>query len=58
MNQSQTMLLKAAVAGILALAVKPDVCAQTTRHYYLAAEAVEWDFAPSGQDLVHGGVHP
>jgi len=29
--------------------------AQTTRHYYIAAEDVAWDFAPSGVDLVHGG---
>ena len=39
-------LTKLAVAAILTLAVQRDVCAQTTRHYYLAAEAVEWDFAP------------
>jgi len=29
--------------------------AQTTRHYYIQAEDVFWDFAPTGQDLVHGG---
>ncbi len=54
----QTMVTKIAVMGILAMAIKLDVCAQTTRHYYLAAEAVEWDFAPSGQNLVHGGPIP
>ena len=25
-----------------------------TRHYYIAAEEVTWDFAPTGRDLVHG----
>jgi FtsP/CotA-like multicopper oxidase with cupredoxin domain len=29
-----------------------------TRHYYIQAEDVTWDFAPSGQDLVHGGPIP
>jgi manganese oxidase len=32
--------------------------AATTRHYYIAAEDVTWDYAPSGQDLIHGGVIP
>jgi FtsP/CotA-like multicopper oxidase with cupredoxin domain len=26
----------------------------TTRHYYIAAEDVTWDFAPSGMDLLDG----
>jgi len=25
-----------------------------TRHYFIAAEEVTWDFAPTGRDLVHG----
>jgi len=29
-----------------------------TRHYYIAAEAEAWDYAPSGRDLVHGGSLP
>jgi hypothetical protein len=29
-----------------------------TRHYYIAAEDVTWDYAPSGRDLIHGGVIP
>jgi FtsP/CotA-like multicopper oxidase with cupredoxin domain len=29
-----------------------------TRHYYIAAEPVVWDFAPSNRDLVHGGPIP
>lgn len=30
----------------------------TNRHYYVQAEDVTWNFAPSGQDLVHGGPIP
>jgi FtsP/CotA-like multicopper oxidase with cupredoxin domain len=29
-----------------------------TRHYYVQAEDVTWDFAPSGQDLLHGTPIP
>src|SRR6266550_2946999 len=29
-----------------------------TREYFIAAEEVVWDFAPSGQNLVHGGSIP
>src|SRR5436305_13381476 len=29
-----------------------------TREYFIAAEEVVWDFAPSGQNLVHGGPIP
>jgi manganese oxidase len=32
--------------------------AQKTRHYYIQAEDVIWDFAPSNQNLVHGGAIP
>jgi FtsP/CotA-like multicopper oxidase with cupredoxin domain len=32
--------------------------AGVTRHYYIAAEEVRWDFAPTGQDLIHGGEIP
>jgi len=37
-------------------AVTPGMAA--TRHYYIAAEDVTWDYAPSGRDLMHGGVIP
>jgi FtsP/CotA-like multicopper oxidase with cupredoxin domain len=30
----------------------------TDRHYYIAAEDVIWDYAPSGQDQIHGGPIP
>ena len=29
-----------------------------TRHYYIAAEDVVWDYAPSGRDLLNGGAIP
>src|SRR5439155_25212121 len=29
-----------------------------TREYFIAAEEVVWDFAPSGRNLVHGGSIP
>jgi FtsP/CotA-like multicopper oxidase with cupredoxin domain len=31
---------------------------ETTRHYYLAAEEVVWNYAPSRQNLLHGGPIP
>jgi FtsP/CotA-like multicopper oxidase with cupredoxin domain len=34
------------------------VFGQTTRHYYIQAEDALWDFAPTGQDLTHGGAIP
>jgi Multicopper oxidase len=41
---------------ILSLAAVRSAAA--TRHYYIAAENVTWDYAPSGHDLIHGGVIP
>src|SRR6185503_13303259 len=35
-----------------------DAAAQTTRHYYVAAEKVTWDFAPTGENQIHGGPIP
>ncbi len=32
--------------------------AATTRHYYIAAEDVTWDYAPSGRNLLNGGAIP
>jgi manganese oxidase len=34
------------------------LCSAATRHYYIAAEDVTWDYAPSGRDLIHGGTIP
>src|SRR5581483_1493689 len=47
-------LLGAALLGLCCLLCLGVTCAATTRHYYIAAEDVMWDFAPSGQDLLHG----
>jgi len=33
-------------------------CAAATRHYYIAAEDVTWDYAPSGRDLLDGRPIP
>jgi manganese oxidase len=33
-------------------------CVAATRHYYIAAEDVTWDYAPGGQDLLHGAPVP
>jgi hypothetical protein len=33
-------------------------CAAATRHYYIAAEDVTWDFAPSGRNLIEGSALP
>lgn len=52
---------------VVAIAVATAVVTMTTlaaayhpvtRHYYIAAEDVVWDFAPSGQDLTHDGPIP
>ena len=32
--------------------------AGTVRHYFIAAEDVDWDFAPTGRDLMHNGPLP
>jgi FtsP/CotA-like multicopper oxidase with cupredoxin domain len=42
----------------LALGLAPKLCDAKVRHYYIAAEDVVWDYAPSGRDLVHGRTLP
>ncbi len=39
------------IAGLIFFSI-PSFAA--TRNYYIAAEDVTWDYAPSGQDLLHG----
>jgi FtsP/CotA-like multicopper oxidase with cupredoxin domain len=46
------------IVTVAALLACSSVFAQTTRHYYVAAEEVQWNYAPSGQNLVHGGSIP
>jgi manganese oxidase len=47
--------LTLALIGVAALLMgaTQDVAARTIRHYYVAAEDVAWDFAPSNQNLMH-----
>jgi FtsP/CotA-like multicopper oxidase with cupredoxin domain len=33
-------------------------CSAATRHYYIAAEDVTWDYAPSGRNLLNGNSIP
>ena len=45
--------LTASVLSGMALALFATGAAGATRHYYVAAEDVVWDFAPSNQNLMH-----
>jgi hypothetical protein len=52
-------LMKNRILLLLSLAVlAATVCAASTRHYYIAAEDVTWDYAPGGQDVLHGRQIP
>jgi hypothetical protein len=44
-----------AISIVLSLTLS---CEAKARHYYIAAEDVAWDYAPSGKDLVHGTALP
>jgi hypothetical protein len=46
--------VRSLVAFTLTLASAPPILAAKIRHYYIAAEDVTWDYAPSGRDLIHG----
>ena len=43
---------------LLSLLALAPAAPAVTRHYYIAAEDVTWDYAPSGQDLLHGRAIP
>jgi FtsP/CotA-like multicopper oxidase with cupredoxin domain len=47
-------------AGIAALSLVLSLGSveARTRHYYVQAEDVTWDFAPTNQNLIHGGPIP
>ena len=47
------MILAVALAALLGGAV-PALAQGQTRQYYVAAEEVTWDFAPSRKALIHG----
>lgn len=44
--------------GAALLAAGEATAQGVTRHYYIAAEDVVWDFAPTGLDQIHGGPIP
>ena len=46
------------LAVVFTLALAPQLSARKIRHYYIAAEDVRWDYAPSGKDLIHGRTLP
>jgi FtsP/CotA-like multicopper oxidase with cupredoxin domain len=43
---------------VILAALAPCCFAAKDRHYYIAAENVSWDYAPSGRDLMHGRAIP
>jgi manganese oxidase len=43
---------------VLVFALVTTAYAERVRHYFIQAEDSVWDFAPSGQNLVHGGPIP
>jgi FtsP/CotA-like multicopper oxidase with cupredoxin domain len=45
------------IAALLAVSTDASA-APAIRHYYIQAEDVTWDFAPSNQNLIHGGPIP
>lgn len=45
-------------AALVCAAIVPTTIHAATRTYYIAAENVTWNFAPSGEDLAHGGPIP
>ncbi len=50
--------LKCILLTIAAFSLLSTAYAQKVRHYYIQAEDVIWDFAPTNQNLVHGGQIP
>ncbi|MGA9388973.1 MAG: multicopper oxidase domain-containing protein, partial [Candidatus Sulfotelmatobacter sp.] len=44
--------------GILFVLSCASSCLATTRHYYIAAEDVTWNYAPSGFNLLNGNPIP
>jgi hypothetical protein len=44
--------------GCLSICLSVSCCFAATRHYYIAAEDVTWDYAPSGHNLLNGSPIP
>lgn len=49
------MKIKSAIS-LLFIFLAVSYCRATTRHYYIAAEDVTWDYAPSGRNLINGSA--
>ena len=49
----RTLVVIALMGGWLTVIAQAE-----ERHYYIAAEEVEWYYAPTGRDLIHGGLIP
>jgi FtsP/CotA-like multicopper oxidase with cupredoxin domain len=56
MKLATPLLAAVAVAAVSLSGVR--AAEARTRHYFIQAEDVTWDFAPTGQDLLHGGPVP
>src|SRR5262249_25079930 len=55
----QNILSMATIGAVIGVAIIYDsAIAATNRHYYIQAEDVTWNFAPTGQNLAHGGPIP
>jgi manganese oxidase len=52
------LLVQGAILLALFFAVSASCSWAKTRHYYIAAEDVTWDYAPSGRNLLNGGPIP
>jgi FtsP/CotA-like multicopper oxidase with cupredoxin domain len=52
------VLLPLAALAAVATTLLPTTSGAATREYFLAAEDVVWDFAPSKRNLAHGGPIP
>jgi manganese oxidase len=53
MRVTKSTLALIGAAAFLLGAMQDAAAARTIRHYYVAAEDVVWDFAPSNQNLMH-----
>lgn len=51
-------VLEHLVSATILVFVLSSSAAAKPRHYYIAAEDITWDYAPSGRDLIHGAPIP
>lgn len=58
MLHKRMILRTLAVVTFLLTIGSVSILAGNTRHYFVQAEDVTWNFAPSGQNIVHGGPIP